>query len=94
MGKNEEDFATSIFFEAQKYCFGFESRLNFFAKGHIRNVFSTLPNSLKIDVESNNVVLTLPLFAHFNFKIRNVLSTLLNVVNFNVDLHNVVSMCI
>ena len=29
-GKNEEDFESSIFFEAQKYYFVFESRLNFF----------------------------------------------------------------
>ena len=31
-GKNEEDFESSIFFEAQKYYFVFESRLNFFFK--------------------------------------------------------------
>ena len=31
-GKNEEGFESSIFFEAQKYYFVFESRLNFFSK--------------------------------------------------------------
>ena len=31
-GKNEEGFESSIFFEAQKYYFVFESRLNFFFK--------------------------------------------------------------
>ena len=29
-GKDEENFESSIFFEAQKYYFVFESRLNFF----------------------------------------------------------------
>ena len=31
-GKIEEDFESSIFLEAQKYYFAFESRLNFFFK--------------------------------------------------------------
>ena len=31
-GKNEENFESSIFFEAQKYYFAFESWLNFFFK--------------------------------------------------------------
>ena len=42
-GKNEENFESSIFFEAQKYYFVFESRLNFFSNGHIRNVVLTMP---------------------------------------------------
>ena len=49
--KNEENFESSIFFEAQKYYFVFESRLNFFSNGHIRNVVPTLTNVVKIDVE-------------------------------------------
>ena len=31
-GKNEKDFEPSILFEAQKYYFVFESKLNFFFK--------------------------------------------------------------
>ena len=74
-GKNE-DFESTIFFEAQKYYFVFESRLNFFfPNGHIRNFVSTLPNVVKIDVENDNFV-----------------SALSNVVQFNVEKHNVVSM--
>ena len=91
MGKNEEDFESSIFFEAQKYYFVFESRLNFFSNGHIRNVVSTLPNVVKIDVENDNVVSTLSNVVQFNVEIHNVVSTLLKVVNFNVDVHKVVS---
>ena len=85
-GKIEEDFESSIFLEAQKYYFAFESRLNFFSNGHIRNVVSTLPNVVKIDVENDNVVSTLPNVVQFN-----VVSTFLNVFNFNVDVHNVLS---
>ena len=33
--------------------------LIFFSNGHIRNVVSTLPNVVKIDVENDNVVSTL-----------------------------------
>ena len=92
--KNEENFESSIFFEAQKYYFVFESRLNFFSNGHIRNVVSTLPNVVKINVENDNVVSTLPNVVQFNVEIHNVVSTFLNNVNFNVDVHNVVSMLI
>ena len=80
-GKNEEDFESSIFFEAQKYYFVFESRLNSFSNGHICNVVSTLSNVVKIDVEN----------VQFNVDIYNVVSMLLNVVSFNVDVLNVVS---
>ena len=90
-GKNEENFESSISFEAQKYYFVFESRLNFFSNGHIRNVVSTLPNVVKIDVENDNVVSTLPNVAQFNAEKHNVVSKLFNVVNFNVDVHSVVS---
>ena len=65
--------------------------LIFFSNGHIRNVVSTLPNVVKIDVENDNVVSTLSNVVQFNVEIHNVVSTLLNVVNFNVDVHNVVS---
>ena len=90
-GKIEEDFESSIFLEAQKYYFAFESRLNFFSNGHICNVVSTLPNVVKVDVENGNVVLTLSNVVQFNVEIHNVVSLLLKVVNFNVDVHNVVS---
>ena len=88
--KIEEDFESSIFLEAQKYYFAFESRL-IFLYCHIRNVVSTLPNVVKINVEKYYVVSTLSNVAQFNIEIHNVVSTLLNVVNFNVDVHNVVS---
>ena len=91
-GKIEEDFESSIFLEAQKYCFAFESRLNFFfSNGHIRNIVSTLPNVAKIKVENENVVSTLSNVVQFNVQIYNVVSALSNVLNFNVDVHNVVS---
>ena len=44
MRKNEKDFESSIFFEAQKYYFVFDSRLNFSSNFHIRNVVLALPN--------------------------------------------------
>ena len=90
-GKNEEDFESSIFFEAQKYYFVFELRLNFYSNGHICNVVLTLPNIVKIDVENDNVISTLSKVVDFNVEKQNIVSTLFNVVNFNVDVHNVVS---
>ena len=65
--------------------------LIFFSNGHIRNVVSTLPNVVKIDVENDNVVSTLSNVVQFNVEKHNVASTLFYVVNFNVDIHNVVS---
>ena len=65
--------------------------LIFLPNGHIRNVVSTLPNVVKIDVEIENVVSTLSNVVQFNVETHNVVSTFLNVVNFNVDVHNVVS---
>ena len=69
----------------------FLNRGLFFSNSLIRNVVSTLPNVVKIDVENDNVVSTLSNVVQFNVEIHNVVSTLLNVVNFNVDVHNVVS---
>ena len=91
MGKNEEDFESSIFFEGQKCYFVFESRLNFFSNGHIRNVVSKLPSVVKIDVENDSVVSTLSNVVQLNVEIHHVVSTLLDVVNFNNDVHNIVS---
>ena len=68
MGENEEGFESRRFFEAQKYYFVFESKLNFFSNGHICNVVSTLPNVVKIDVENDNVVLAL--FSIFNSTLK------------------------
>ena len=77
MGNTGGDFESSIFFEAQKYYFVFESRLIFFSNDHIRNVVSTLPNVVKIDVENDNVVPTLLNVVNFNVDIHNVVSTLI-----------------
>ena len=91
MGKNEENFEPTLYFEAQKYYFVFELRLNFFSNGHIRNVVSTLPNVVKISIENDNVVSTLSFVVQFKVEKHNVVSTLFYVVKFNVDVHNVVS---
>ena len=65
--------------------------LYFVSNGHIRNVVSTLPNVVKINVENDNVVSMLLNVVEFNVEKHNVVSTLLYIVNFNVDIHNVVS---
>ena len=91
-GKMKKNVESNIFFEVQKYCFVFESRLTyFFSNGHIRNVVSTLPSVVKTDVENDNNVSTLSNVAQFNVEKHNVVSTLFYVVSFNVDIHNVVS---
>ena len=46
--------------------------LIFFSNGHIRNVVSTLPNVVKIDVENDNVVSTLSNVVQFNVEKHNV----------------------
>ena len=63
--------------------------LIFFSNGHIRKVVSTLPNVVKIDVETD-VISTLSNVVQFNVEMHNVVSTLLNVANYNVDVHNIV----
>ena len=74
------------------FCFWIEAYLFcFFLNGHIRNVLSTLPNVVKINVENDNVVSTLSNVVQFNVEIHNVASTLFNVVDFKVDVCNVVS---
>ena len=62
-----------------------------FPDGHIRNVVSTLPNVVKIDVENGNIFSALSNVIQFNVEIHNLVSTLLKNVNFNVDIHNIVS---
>ena len=51
--------------------------LYFVSNGHIRNVFSTLSNVVKIDVENDNVVSTLWNVVEFNVEKHNVVSTLI-----------------
>ena len=65
--------------------------LIFFPDGHIRDVVSTFPNVVKIDVENDNVVSSLFNIVQFDAEIYNVVSVLLNVVNFNFGVHNVAS---
>ena len=88
MKKNVE---SNIFFEVQKYYFLFKLRLKCFLNAHIRNVVSTLPNVVKIDIENDNVVSALSNVVQLNVEKHNVVSTLFYVVNFNVDIHNNVS---
>ena len=83
MGKIEEDRESSILFLNQG--------LIFFSNGHIRNVVSTLPKIVKIDVENDNVVSTLTNVVQFNVEKQNIVSMLLNVLNLNVDVNYVVS---
>ena len=77
------------------YSFKLKNIILFLNRGlfffQIRNVVSTLPNVVKIDVENDNVVSTLSNVVQFNVEIHNVVSTLLNVVDFNVDVRNVVT---
>ena len=91
MGKNKKNVESNIFFGVQKY-FVFESRLLFFFSNvQIRNVVSTLPNVVKIDVENDNVVSTFSNVAKFNVEKYNVVSTLFYIANFKVPIQNVVS---
>ena len=77
------------------YSFKLKNIILFLNRGlfffQIRNVVSTLPNVVKIDVENDNVVSTLSNVIQFDVEIHHVVSTLLNVVNYNADVHNVVS---
>ena len=73
--KAEGHFESSIFFEAQKYSL-FLNRGLIFSNGHIRNVVSTFPNVVKIDVEIHKVVSTLMNVVNFNVDVNNVVSTL------------------
>ena len=65
--------------------------LYIFSNGHIRNVVSTLPSVVNIDVENDNVVSTLSNLVHFNVEKHNVVSMLFYIINFNFARHNVVS---
>ena len=55
-----------MFFEPHECYFVFDSSLSFyclffiFSNVDIKDVVSTLPNAVKIDVENDNVALTLP----------------------------------
>ena len=91
-GKNEEKRWVQHILWSSKILFRFwiEAYI-FFPNGHIRNVISTLPNVVDIDVENDKVVSTLSNVVQFNVEKHNVVSTLFYVVNFNVDIHNIVS---
>ena len=51
--------------------------LFFFSNGYIRNVVSTLPNVVKIDVKNDIAVSTLSNVVQFNVDVHNVVSTLI-----------------
>ena len=70
-------FESRIYFEAQKYYIVFEPRLIFFSNGYLRNVVSTLPNVVKIDVENDIAVSTLSNVVQFNVDVHNVVPTLI-----------------
>ena len=82
-----------IFDSSSEILFYSYSRFIFdrFAKGHIHDVVSALPNVVKPDAENNNVVLTLSNVVNINVEIHKVGLTLFNVVNFTIEVHNVVS---
>ena len=92
MGKNEEKCWVQHIPWSSKilFCFWIEAYV-FFSNGHIRNVVSTLPKVVKIDVENGSVVSTLSNVVQFNVEKRSSVSTLFYVVNFIVDIRNVVS---
>ena len=50
-----------------------------------------LINVIKLDVENNSIVTTLPNVFNINVEINNVDLTLFNFLNFNVDIYSVVS---
>ena len=87
-GKNGENVESTIFFEAQKYYFVFESRLNFlFQMVIFATLFRRCPTLWKSTLKTTTLFrrcLTL-----FNSTLK--YTTLLNVVDFNVDVRNVVS---
>ena len=53
--------------------------------------FCEVTKHFEINVENDNIVLTLSNVAQINFEIDNIDSTLFNVVNFKFDIHNIVS---
>ena len=55
----------------------FTRGLVLFSNGHIRNVVSTLPNVVQINVEIDNVDSTLLNVVNFNVDVHNVVSTLI-----------------
>ena len=61
-----------------------------FENSHFHNVFSTLTNVVKLNVQKYNVVSTLS-NVHINAGIHIVDLTLFDVVNSNVETHNAVS---
>ena len=69
MGKNWRKLWVQHTLWSSKILFVFESRLIFFSNGHICNFVSTFPNIVKIDVENDNVVLTLSNIFQFNVEI-------------------------
>ena len=89
-GKNEEKYWIQHILWSSKilFCFWINACVFFFFKWSYSQrcwSYSMLPNIVKIDVENNNIVSTLPTL--FSSTLKN--TTLFYVVNFNVDIHNV-----
>ena len=77
MGKNWRRFWVQHIPWSSKILFCFWIEAFFFSNGHIRNVVSTLPNVVKIDVENDNVVWTLSNVIQFNVDVHNIVSMLI-----------------
>ena len=76
-GKLKKILSPAYFLKLKNIILFLNWGLTFFWNGHIRNVVSTLPNVVKIDVENDNVVSTLSNVVQFNVEIHNVFSTLI-----------------
>ena len=75
--KNEVDFESRIFFEAQNIILFLNLDIPLFSNGQSHNVVSTLPNVVQFNVEIRNVVSALLNVVNFSVDVYNVVSTLI-----------------